>query len=579
MLVTLIAALLTAQTANGAYQTENTFECNTCITGGSVSCRPTFYDRYAFCCEPSEVGSRGCGGDEVFCSDAPASGSMSPFSCPYENNYCGASSSELEMHPETRNNVVVDIANSQFQEGALCYYQVFVRDGSLDEDNNRYFWDVEFQSLSTVTVALSNGTTFATAGDSVSVSFFTGYRFQYEAPRNQVWMSFTGQAGSAGDVEPAFKVSVRLRTFPTTSIADDGGSQAEVRIVYVEVEEEFIRQRKEQLALTVLIGVSMVGIFCGICLNCRHGAKHQSQRTKKVTTTSGSIHEIEIKPRAMDRSKDKERTAEHGGIAGMSVADGNSGFPLNEGEMEGKHKKQKKRNKMNRDEVEGEELKVEDRNFDGTKAKKRSKKAKANDPDRLSMQRDDEMNNSWDSAQHGAMKVDLSAQLPTIGQNRGGLGGGFGAGSARGSHLRLPSYQGSQLGGGDDHDDNQSYQSVRDEIDQIEDVIDGLSQAPGDSESGSQSMRSAQDLHFGKRNQHMNSSQQIGLNTQKNKKSRKTEVFGGTFLGAAHDFTNPNNKNKMNSSARAQSPMFQTAGGRGSDMRSSQNISSARFAK
>ena len=77
---------------------------------------------------------------------------MNPFSCPYENNYCGASSSELEMHPESRNNLVVDIANTQFQDGALCYYQVFVRDGSLDENNNRYFWDIEFQSLTNVIV-------------------------------------------------------------------------------------------------------------------------------------------------------------------------------------------------------------------------------------------------------------------------------------------------------------------------------------------------------------------------------------------------------------------------------------------
>ena len=58
-------------------------------------------------------------------------------------------------------------------------------------------------------------------------------------------MSFTGSVQS-GDADPSFKVSVRLRTFPTTSIGDDSDEDApEVKIVYVEVEEEFIRQRKK----------------------------------------------------------------------------------------------------------------------------------------------------------------------------------------------------------------------------------------------------------------------------------------------------------------------------------------------
>lgn len=143
---------------------------------------------------------------------------MNPFSCPYENHYCGASSSELEMHPETRNNLAIDIANYQFQDFSLCYYQFFVSDTSLDEANNRYFWDVEFESLTNVVVALSNGTDYLTAGDSVSVTFFSGYRFQYEAPRNQIWMSFTG-AVQSGTEDPAFKVSIRLRTFPISNAA------------------------------------------------------------------------------------------------------------------------------------------------------------------------------------------------------------------------------------------------------------------------------------------------------------------------------------------------------------------------
>lgn len=180
-------------------------------------------------------------------------------------------------------------------------------------------------------------------------------------------MSFTGSA-STGDADPAFKLSMRLRTFPTTSIADETESNAEVRIVYVEVEEEYIRKRKEQLALTVLIGVSMIGIFLGICLNCSRATKHQSQKTKKVT--SGSFHEIEIKPR-MNLSKTKENTSSQMGMASISVADGNTGYPITEEGMEGKRKTKGKHTKMNRADVEGEEEKEMDRNFDGTKAKKR----------------------------------------------------------------------------------------------------------------------------------------------------------------------------------------------------------------
>ena len=114
VLTTLFSAILLTETVNGAYQTGTTFECNECISGGSISCRPDYYDRYAFCCVEDEVGSRGCGGDDVYCSGYSTSSAMNPFSCPYQNNYCGASSSELEMHPESRNNLVIDIANSQF---------------------------------------------------------------------------------------------------------------------------------------------------------------------------------------------------------------------------------------------------------------------------------------------------------------------------------------------------------------------------------------------------------------------------------------------------------------------------------
>jgi len=68
-------------------------------------------------------------------------------------------------------------------------------------------------------VSLSNGTDYKNAGDTITVSFSTGYRFQYEAPRNQLWMTFTGDADD-GDNDPHFKISMRLRTFPITKKED-----------------------------------------------------------------------------------------------------------------------------------------------------------------------------------------------------------------------------------------------------------------------------------------------------------------------------------------------------------------------
>ena len=59
-----------------------------------------------------------------------------------------------------------------------------MNDQNLDETNNAYYWDITFEDLLNVEVAISNGTSFESAGDTVDVGFTSGYRFQYEAPRN-----------------------------------------------------------------------------------------------------------------------------------------------------------------------------------------------------------------------------------------------------------------------------------------------------------------------------------------------------------------------------------------------------------
>ena len=124
-LVCLMALVSLFNLSRGVYQVDNAVDCRSCIAGGSVSCRPTFYDRYAFCCDESEIGTRACGGNEVFCSGTSDGGaSLNPFACPYASRYCGAGASELEMHPENRNAIAVEIENRLFQDQSLCYYQV-----------------------------------------------------------------------------------------------------------------------------------------------------------------------------------------------------------------------------------------------------------------------------------------------------------------------------------------------------------------------------------------------------------------------------------------------------------------------
>ena len=162
-----------------------------------------------------------------------------------------------------------------------------MNDQNLDEANNAYYWDVTFENLLNVEVALSNGTDFESAADTVDVGFSSGYRFQYEAPRNQLWMSFTGSVNS-GSSEPRFKVSVRLRTFPLEVIVDP--AEIIIREIEVEIEEIFITPpRKEQRAMDVLLIVTGIGAFVGVLANCCCGRKKSSKdskpRPKKVQQT------------------------------------------------------------------------------------------------------------------------------------------------------------------------------------------------------------------------------------------------------------------------------------------------------
>ena len=102
---------------------------------------------------------------------------MNAFACPYSYSYCGASSNEIVMNPIKRNNIAVEIQNDLFVNGETCYYVFSMPISDLDQENMRYFWDVEIIEMTNVVIALNNGTSLQTANDPITVSFSTGYRF------------------------------------------------------------------------------------------------------------------------------------------------------------------------------------------------------------------------------------------------------------------------------------------------------------------------------------------------------------------------------------------------------------------
>ena len=81
------------------------------------------------------------------------------------------------MHPELRNNLIIEIENYLFVDTAVCYYQFFVPESDLDMKNNRYFFEVEFDRITNTNVFLMNGTESATADEPIAVNYFTGYKF------------------------------------------------------------------------------------------------------------------------------------------------------------------------------------------------------------------------------------------------------------------------------------------------------------------------------------------------------------------------------------------------------------------
>ena len=117
------------------------------------------------------------------------------------------------MHPVTRNNIAIEISNSLFVDEETCYYQFSVPNSDMDTEKMRYFWDIEIDQLQNVVITINNGTSLTAAADDITVSFSTGYRFQFEAENNMVFMTFTGSVPSTSNSSPLFSMSIKLRSF------------------------------------------------------------------------------------------------------------------------------------------------------------------------------------------------------------------------------------------------------------------------------------------------------------------------------------------------------------------------------
>ena len=289
---------------------------------------------------------------------------MRAFACPYSYNYCGASSSEIVMHPTRRNNIAVEISNRLFIDSETCYYTFSVPTSDLDTEKMRYFWDVEISKNTNVDIIINNGTSYETGGDSIQVSFSTGYKFQYFAENNNIYVSFTANVPSTSTTQPVFAITVKLRSFeinpelpeptplptpeptpepqpvepvepdpqpepidptpevkpkePEKEIAPEGDdsdlNEPEVITVYeteyitvkkpvVVTEQSKDKPRKKQVGLTVLTGGTALAILVYFLIEFiqKRLAKRHERKQVKVTAMA-SAEAIEIVPNSASNS-------------------------------------------------------------------------------------------------------------------------------------------------------------------------------------------------------------------------------------------------------------------------------------
>jgi hypothetical protein len=92
--------------------------------------------------------------------------------------------------------------------------------------------------MTNVDILISNGTSFTDAETPKKVSFSSGYRFQYTAENNKIFMMFTGKVPTFSKIKPLFAVSVKLRSFEKSTALPDP-------VIELEVDKEEVKPDPE----------------------------------------------------------------------------------------------------------------------------------------------------------------------------------------------------------------------------------------------------------------------------------------------------------------------------------------------
>ena len=261
-------------TAQGAYDIQDLDDFSQCLDDAQITCRSLANDQESVCCKnDNEIAKGKCISNEedYFC--ALSYNSLNPFASPYQSAYCGTQSSRIQMHPQTRNTLLVDIANYLFVDQSICYYQFFADSDFLDFEKNTYEWVIEFQQLRNVNTIIGNGASLKTTFDAEEVTSTQTYKFE---GGDSIFLAFTGVKPSRKMDDPGFTFKVDLKTIPKPTVEAIDYSVAtfeEAAEVDTELDDEesssFLPVLTVALAVLILLMVIVLVFF----LCCRTPSK------------------------------------------------------------------------------------------------------------------------------------------------------------------------------------------------------------------------------------------------------------------------------------------------------------------
>ena len=119
----LLLLLLSAWLVSASSIVRDIDDCNTCLSRDKILCRSLWDETVSVCCDSEKEFNKGncvAEPDDYFCSTQL--NAISSFSCPFQTAYCGTQSSQVQMHPETRPVIRIEIENYLYTDESVCYY-------------------------------------------------------------------------------------------------------------------------------------------------------------------------------------------------------------------------------------------------------------------------------------------------------------------------------------------------------------------------------------------------------------------------------------------------------------------------